>query len=85
MASVQQHTLDTLSATAGALSEHISASSKRIEAVSATRETRIAQLSVLQQELHLVFESLRRMQRRCDNAKTHQAPLAPTSTSDIIA
>ena len=74
MASVQQHTLDTLSNTAEALSEHVSASSKRIEAVSANREARIAQLSAMQQDLQYIFESLRRMQQLCDNAKPQQTP-----------
>lgn len=82
MGSMQQQTLETLAATSRSLSEHISASSKRLEFVSADREARVAQLSLLQQDLHYIFEALTRMQRICDSPTAEVTKPAATTSTD---
>ena len=80
MASVQQQILETLTATSQSLSEHVSASHTRLEFASANREARVAQLSLLQQDLQHIFEALTRMQRICDTAEITKP--AVTSSTD---
>lgn len=82
MALVQQHILETLTATSQSLSEHVTASNKLFESVSATREARLAQLLLLQQDLRYIFEALTRMQRSCDNARADTMVLASTASQD---
>ena len=83
MALVQQHILETLTATRQTLSEHVNASRKLFESVSASREARVAQLSLLQQDLRYIFEALTRMQRLCDDAKADMVVLPSTSSQDM--
>lgn len=80
MASVQHQTLGTLTATSQSLSEHITASSKRLESVSADRQARVAQLSLLQEDLQYIFGALTRMQRICDGITAEPAPTSSTNT-----
>ena len=82
MWSVQQQTLGTLTATSQSLSQHISASSKRLEFMSADREARVAQLSLLQQDLQYIFEALTRLQRICDGITPEITKPAATSSTD---
>ena len=79
MASVQSHTLAALTETSQKLSGHIETSQKQLETVTTTRDARIAQLSVLQQDLRYIFEALRRMQRLCDSAQASKSGSAPAS------
>ena len=83
MASVQQQTLGTLTATSRSLSEHISTSRKRLELVSVDREARVAQLSLLQQDLQYIFEALKRMQRICDANTAEACQPAATNSAGV--
>lgn len=82
MALEQQHILESLTATSRSLSEHITASNKQFESVSATREARLAQLLLLQQDLRYIFEALTRMQRSCDDARADTVVSTSTASQD---